>query len=123
MNKYSYLEKDEKLETQVLSVSGRVFSIRSAGSGLVFYDIKQGGEKLQVLMDRRSFLKKFWGFFFLTTVQLDFMKMKKDLKKLKKLFIEEMLLELWDFLVCFYLDNDQKRKKKLKYQTNFNSSC
>jgi len=55
VQKYSYLEKDQRLETEILSVSGRVFSIRSAGSGLVFYDIKQGGEKLQVLMDKRYY--------------------------------------------------------------------
>ena len=38
-----------------VTVSGRVVSRREAGAGLVFYDLRQGGEKLQVFASKSNF--------------------------------------------------------------------
>jgi len=53
--KYSHLQAAENLPTEIVSVAGRIYSVRSAGSSLVFYDIYADGAKLQVLCDKRSY--------------------------------------------------------------------
>jgi len=53
--KYSYLGKDTKLESDIVSIAGRIYVKRSAGSGLVFYDLKAEGAKLQILCDKRHY--------------------------------------------------------------------
>jgi len=52
--KYSHLATDSRTE-EVVRVTGRVHTKREAGSNLVFYDIKQEGEKIQVLSDIRVY--------------------------------------------------------------------
>nr|WCZ58548.1 lysyl-tRNA synthetase [Andalucia godoyi] len=41
----------QRLNDTVVRVAGRVHTIRASGSKLVFYDLHQGGEKVQVLAD------------------------------------------------------------------------
>jgi len=52
--KYSYLERDTKLD-EIVSVAGRVNSKRSSGSSLCFYDLRGEGTKLQILCDKRNY--------------------------------------------------------------------
>ncbi len=52
ITKYSHLEKDSKLE-ELVSLSGRILTKRSAGAALIFYDVRSEGHKLQVLCDKR----------------------------------------------------------------------
>jgi lysyl-tRNA synthetase class 2 len=54
IKKYSYLEKEQKLN-ETVSIAGRIFSKRESGSALVFYDIIQEGEKIQVMSDIKTF--------------------------------------------------------------------
>jgi len=53
--KYSYLEKDSRLENEVVSVAGRIESKRNQGASLVFYDLRGDGAKIQILGDARSY--------------------------------------------------------------------
>jgi len=55
IEKYSYLEKDTKLDNVVVSVAGRLRMKRAQGAGLVFYDLVESGYKIQVLADKKSF--------------------------------------------------------------------
>jgi len=55
ITKYSYLASKEELRDQILSVAGRIVSIRSAGASLVFYDLTADGAKLQILCDKREY--------------------------------------------------------------------
>ena len=50
IKKYAHLEKGQRLETEVVSIAGRVMSIRAMGK-LRFYDLKGDGETLQVMAD------------------------------------------------------------------------
>ncbi|KAJ3446740.1 lysyl-tRNA synthetase [Anaeramoeba flamelloides] len=52
---YSNIEKGEKDMDTVVSLCGRIFIKRPFGQKLVFYEIHQGGFKLQVMCDRRVF--------------------------------------------------------------------
>mmetsp|Transcript_3263 Transcript_3263/g.4492 ORF Transcript_3263/g.4492 Transcript_3263/m.4492 type:complete len:584 (+) Transcript_3263:119-1870(+) len=53
--KYSHLEKDSRLESEIVSISGRLQSKRSAGQALFFYDVLEGGHKVQILADKRYY--------------------------------------------------------------------
>ena len=50
IKKYSGLEKGQRLETEAVSVAGRITAIRSMGK-LRFYDLKGDGETIQVMAD------------------------------------------------------------------------
>jgi len=54
IERYSALEKDSRSD-EVVSVAGRIFSKRSSGHSLVFYDIRAEGSKLQILSDRKTY--------------------------------------------------------------------
>jgi len=56
--KYSYLEKDQRLDNEIVSIAGRLQTKRASGSSLVFYDIKSDDAKLQLLCDRRVYLSE-----------------------------------------------------------------
>jgi len=53
--KYNGIAIDTRLQEEVVSVAGRVFSKRSAGANLFFYDLHADGVKIQILADRRSY--------------------------------------------------------------------
>jgi len=55
IEKYSHLENDTRLENEIVSVAGRTVVKRSAGSALVFYDLRADGVQIQILSDRRSY--------------------------------------------------------------------
>lgn len=50
IKKYGVLEKGQRLDTEPVSVAGRVMAIRSMGK-LRFYDLKGDGETIQVMAD------------------------------------------------------------------------
>lgn len=53
VNKYTAItKKGEFIESEELSVSGRVFSIRSQGAGLIFYDIVSDDVKIQIFCSK-----------------------------------------------------------------------
>ena len=47
--KYSHLKEGEHMEDEVVSVAGRVYTKRTSGAKLIFYDIQGMGQKLQVM--------------------------------------------------------------------------
>lgn len=47
-------EKGQILEGEVTSIAGRVFSIRSMGAGLMFYDVQGDGTKIQVMANAKN---------------------------------------------------------------------
>jgi lysyl-tRNA synthetase class 2 len=55
VNKYNYLEKDQKLD-DVVAVAGRVYVKRDSGSKLTFYVIRGDSVRVQVLSNRSLFL-------------------------------------------------------------------
>lgn len=55
VSKYTYLEKDQKLD-DVISVAGRVYVKRDSGSKLTFYVIRGDSVKVQVLANRSLFV-------------------------------------------------------------------
>lgn len=46
-------EKGQKLEKEV-AVAARIFNLRTSGKALIFYDIRQEGQKLQVLANLKE---------------------------------------------------------------------
>ncbi len=55
IKKYSGLERDSTLESEVVSIAGRLLRKQPGGAKLVFYDIRGDGEKIQVLCDQRAY--------------------------------------------------------------------
>ena len=51
--RYAHLEKGQKAEGKVESVAGRIYSTRSSGKKLIFYDLKADGGRLQVFANAR----------------------------------------------------------------------
>lgn len=49
IEKFSHLQRDEKLETELVSVAGRIVRKRKSGANLYFYDIVEQGKEIQVL--------------------------------------------------------------------------
>lgn len=55
VHKYNPItEKDKFMDDDVISVAGRVFSIRQAGHGLIFIDIVGNDQKLQIYCNAKS---------------------------------------------------------------------
>ncbi|KAG2455091.1 hypothetical protein HYH02_000911 [Chlamydomonas schloesseri] len=52
--KYGSLEAGQQLTDVTVSVAGRIYSKRSSGSKLVFYDLKGDGAKIQIMADARN---------------------------------------------------------------------
>ncbi|PNW84838.1 hypothetical protein CHLRE_03g160500v5 [Chlamydomonas reinhardtii] len=52
--KYNSLEAGQQLTDVTVSVAGRIYSKRSSGSKLVFYDLKGDGSKIQIMADARN---------------------------------------------------------------------
>jgi len=57
--KYTYLDKDSRLETEIVSIAGRLQSKRASGQALFFYDVLEGGHKVQILADKRHYTGDF----------------------------------------------------------------
>jgi len=55
IKKYSHLEADARIEGEVVSVAGRVYSKRAAGSALIFYDLRADGVKIQALCSKNGY--------------------------------------------------------------------
>ncbi|KAL3283609.1 hypothetical protein HHI36_006747 [Cryptolaemus montrouzieri] len=55
IEKYSYLKEGEAIDTDVVSVAGRVHAIRESGAKLIFYDLRGEGTKLQVMATAASY--------------------------------------------------------------------
>lgn len=49
IDKYSHLNEGEVVESDKVSVAGRVHAIRESGAKLIFYDLRAEGTKLQVM--------------------------------------------------------------------------
>ncbi|XP_066260531.1 lysine--tRNA ligase isoform X1 [Euwallacea similis] len=58
IEKYSYLKDNEVLESEILSVAGRVHAIRASGAKLIFYDLRGEGTKLQVMATAKQYGKE-----------------------------------------------------------------
>lgn len=50
LEKYASLQDGEVVESDNLSVAGRVHAIRESGAKLIFYDLRGEGVKLQVII-------------------------------------------------------------------------
>ncbi|KAG2198455.1 hypothetical protein INT47_004442 [Mucor saturninus] len=55
MQRYQTLEKGEKVENDLVTITGRIVSKRESSGKLVFYDIVQNGENLQVVASQKRF--------------------------------------------------------------------
>lgn len=55
MQRYQTLEKGEKVESDIVTITGRIVSKRESSGKLVFYDIVQNGESLQVVASQKRF--------------------------------------------------------------------
>jgi len=60
LSKYVSLKPNEVLKDEVVSLSGRVFSIRSAGKSLVFLDLHQNESKVQIKADVQYYTGDFF---------------------------------------------------------------
>ncbi|KAL1491028.1 hypothetical protein ABEB36_011686 [Hypothenemus hampei] len=58
IEKYSYLIDNEVLESEIISVAGRVHSIRASGAKLIFYDLRGEGTKLQIMATAKQYEKE-----------------------------------------------------------------
>lgn len=58
IEKYSYLKDNEVLESDIISVAGRVHAIRASGAKLIFYDLRGEGTKLQVMATAKQYEKE-----------------------------------------------------------------
>lgn len=55
IEKYSSLGEGEVVESDILSVAGRVHAIRESGAKLIFYDLRGEGVKLQVMATAKQY--------------------------------------------------------------------
>lgn len=55
LQKYENLEKGKKAENDLVTFTGRILSKRESSAKLVFYDIVQNGETMQVVASRGRF--------------------------------------------------------------------
>lgn len=55
MQRYQNLGKGEKVENDLVTITGRIVSKRESSGKLVFYDIVQNGENLQVVASQKRF--------------------------------------------------------------------
>lgn len=55
IQKYSSLKDNEVLESEHLSVAGRVHAIRASGAKLIFYDLRGEGTKLQIMATAKQY--------------------------------------------------------------------
>ncbi|GJQ69873.1 Aats-lys [Trypoxylus dichotomus] len=56
--KYSYLQNEEVLEREVVTLAGRIHSIRESGAKLIFYDLRGEGLKLQVMATAKNYINE-----------------------------------------------------------------
>jgi lysyl-tRNA synthetase class 2 len=52
LKKFEILEKGKKAENELVTLTGRVISKRESSAKLIFYDIVQNGEAMQVVASR-----------------------------------------------------------------------
>ncbi|XP_022914241.1 lysine--tRNA ligase isoform X2 [Onthophagus taurus] len=55
IDKYSYLKNEQVLEDEIVSIAGRVHSIRESGAKLIFYDLRGEGAKIQVMATANNY--------------------------------------------------------------------
>lgn len=55
ITKYNDLQDGEMLESENLSVAGRVHAIRESGAKLIFYDVRGEGVKIQVMANAKLY--------------------------------------------------------------------
>ncbi|KRT82728.1 tRNA synthetase [Oryctes borbonicus] len=56
--KYSHLQNEEVLENEVVTVAGRIHSIRESGAKLIFYDLRGEGLKVQVMATAKNYISE-----------------------------------------------------------------
>lgn len=55
IGKYDHLEDGVTLDSELLSVAGRVHAIRESGAKLIFYDVRGEGVKIQVMANAKLY--------------------------------------------------------------------
>lgn len=55
IEKYSHLKDGEMLESEMLSVAGRIHAIRESGAKLIFYDVRGEGVKIQAMANAKLY--------------------------------------------------------------------
>jgi len=58
IEKYNHVENDTRIETEIVSVAGRIFSKRKSGNALAFYDLHADGKKIQMLCDKKYYVSE-----------------------------------------------------------------
>ena len=54
---YAHLQPTQSLPTDIISITGRVSSIRSSGEHLSFIDVSEGEDKVQVVLASDNYIK------------------------------------------------------------------
>ena len=55
---YSHLQPTQSLSADIISITGRVSSIRSSGQHLFFVDVREGEEKVQVVLTPDDYINE-----------------------------------------------------------------
>ena len=55
IDNYSHLKDGESLENDIVSLAGRIHSMRESGAKLIFYDLRSEGVKLQIMATANSY--------------------------------------------------------------------
>lgn len=58
IKKYDHLKDGEMLESEMLSLAGRVHAIRESGAKLIFYDVRGEGVKIQVMANAKLYMSE-----------------------------------------------------------------
>lgn len=58
ISKYSHLQNEEVLENEVVTVAGRIHSMRESGAKLIFYDLRGEGLKIQVMATAKNYINE-----------------------------------------------------------------
>lgn len=55
IGKYAHLKDGEMLESEILTVAGRIHAIRESGAKLIFYDVRGEGVKIQAMANAKLY--------------------------------------------------------------------
>ncbi|KAI4465614.1 lysyl-trna synthetase [Holotrichia oblita] len=58
ITKYTHLQNEEVLENEVVTVAGRIHSMRESGAKLIFYDLRGEGLKVQVMATAKNYINE-----------------------------------------------------------------
>lgn len=58
ITKYTHLQDEEVLENEVVTIAGRIHSMRESGAKLIFYDLRGESVKVQVMATAKNYISE-----------------------------------------------------------------